>query len=89
MRHHGGLVRQGASAIGTRAVAGFVGAGALILGLAASAVAARAETIITSHGISTFGDLKYPADLRIWTTSTRMRQRAARCPPGPSAPLIR
>ena len=26
------------------------------------AVAARAETVITAHGISTFGDLKYPAD---------------------------
>lgn len=62
MRQQGGLVRQGASAISTRAFAGCVGAGALILGLAASAIAARAETIITSHGISTFGDLALPAD---------------------------
>lgn len=33
-----------------------------ILALGAMAVAVRAETVITSHGISTFGDLKYPAD---------------------------
>jgi microcin C transport system substrate-binding protein len=37
--------------------------GAIILGLAASAVAVRAETIIKAHGISTFGELKYPADV--------------------------
>jgi microcin C transport system substrate-binding protein len=37
-------------------------AGALILGLAALALPVRAETVITSHGISTFGDLKLPAD---------------------------
>ena len=36
--------------------------GALILGLAALAFPVRAETVITSHGISTFGDLKLPAD---------------------------
>jgi microcin C transport system substrate-binding protein len=33
---------------------------AMILLLGGWATAARAETIITSHGISTFGDLKYP-----------------------------
>lgn len=36
--------------------------GALILGLAALALPARSETVITSHGISTFGDLALPAD---------------------------
>ncbi len=36
--------------------------GALILGFAAQTLAARAETVITSHGISTFGDLALPAD---------------------------
>jgi microcin C transport system substrate-binding protein len=36
--------------------------GALILALAALALPARAETVITSHGISTFGDLRLPAD---------------------------
>lgn len=35
---------------------------ALILGLAALAMPARGETIITAHGISTFGDLQLPAD---------------------------
>ena len=42
--------------------------GAVILALAAvavcTAVAARAETTITAHGISTFGELKYPADFK-------------------------
>jgi microcin C transport system substrate-binding protein len=37
-------------------------AGAAFLILAVFSVAARAETAITAHGISTFGDLKYPAD---------------------------
>ncbi len=32
--------------------------------LAGWAVAARAETIIKSHGISTFGELKYPPDFK-------------------------
>lgn len=36
--------------------------GAVVLALAASAVAARSETITVAHGISTFGELKYPAD---------------------------
>jgi len=42
----------------------WAGAGLLTLGLAAMAGHVRAEDvkIITSHGISTFGDLKYPAD---------------------------
>ncbi len=39
-----------------------IGAGFLVLVLAGYAVAARAETVITSHGISTFGELKLPAD---------------------------
>lgn len=37
-------------------------AGAAVLLVAAGAVSARAETVVTAHGISTFGDLKYPAD---------------------------
>ena len=41
-----------------------VAAGSLILALAAMAIPARAETIIKSHGISTFGDLKLPADFK-------------------------
>ncbi len=36
--------------------------GALILALAAQAMPARGETVIKSHGISTFGDLALPAD---------------------------
>ena len=39
-----------------------VAAGSLILALAAVAIPARAETVIKSHGISTFGDLALPAD---------------------------
>ena len=39
-----------------------VAAGSLILALAALAIPARAETVIKSHGISTFGDLALPAD---------------------------
>lgn len=41
--------------------AGLMG-GAVILALAAFSMAARAETVITAHGISTFGELNYPAD---------------------------
>jgi microcin C transport system substrate-binding protein len=37
-------------------------AGWLILAMAVQTVAARSETIIKSHGISTFGDLALPAD---------------------------
>ena len=36
--------------------------GALIAALGALALPVRAETVITSHGISTFGDLALPAD---------------------------
>ena len=39
-----------------------VAAGALVVALGALALPARAETIIKSHGISTFGDLALPAD---------------------------
>ncbi len=42
----------------------FIVAGSLILGLAALALPVRAETVITSHGISTFGDLALPADFK-------------------------
>lgn len=38
--------------------------GALIVSLAAFATAARAETVITAHGISTFGELNLPADFK-------------------------
>ena len=41
-----------------------IATGALVLALMGWAVAARAETVITAHGISTFGDLKYPADFK-------------------------
>ncbi len=37
---------------------------ALAVGLALTAGAARAQDTILSHGISTFGDLKYPADFK-------------------------
>lgn len=43
-------------------LAPLVATGTLILALAATALPLRAETVITSHGISTFGDLKLPAD---------------------------
>ena len=39
----------------------FIATGALILALATLALPVRAETVITSHGISTFGDLALPA----------------------------
>ncbi|MEY3309253.1 MAG: hypothetical protein RLZZ413_3291 [Pseudomonadota bacterium] len=58
--------RRRGAAVGARRIddrpqrAGLV-AGAAFLILAAFSVAARAETVITAHGISTFGDLKYPA----------------------------
>ncbi|WP_431298147.1 extracellular solute-binding protein [Tabrizicola sp. BL-A-41-H6] len=39
-----------------------IGAGVLVLALAGTTMAARAETVIKSHGISTFGDLALPAD---------------------------
>jgi microcin C transport system substrate-binding protein len=45
-----------------RPVRAALGLGFGVLLLAGMAVAARAETVITAHGISTFGDLKYPAD---------------------------
>ncbi|MGL6210136.1 MAG: extracellular solute-binding protein [Paracoccaceae bacterium] len=40
----------------------WAGTGALIVGLALAAGMVRAQDLITAHGISTFGDLKYPAD---------------------------
>ena len=45
---------------GLRALA--LAAGAMICGLALATAARAEETVITSHGISTFGDLKLPAD---------------------------
>lgn len=38
--------------------------GALILSLAALVTAARADAVIVAHGISTFGELTYPADFK-------------------------
>ncbi|CAN1555369.1 OppA ABC-type oligopeptide transport system, periplasmic component [Paracoccaceae bacterium] len=52
----------GAKAMQRTDVGRFAAAGALILGFAALAFPARSETVITSHGISTFGDLQLPAD---------------------------
>jgi microcin C transport system substrate-binding protein len=43
-------------------IGALVATGTLILALAATTLALRAETVITSHGISTFGDLNLPAD---------------------------
>ncbi len=40
------------------------GIGAAVMLLAAMTVSARAETVIKSHGISTFGELKYAADFK-------------------------
>jgi microcin C transport system substrate-binding protein len=65
-------MRTGARSVaGASTAAGFHpwrGAGAafggLILALAAVVLPARAETVITSHGISTFGDLALPADFK-------------------------
>ena len=52
-----------AGSIGARSGIGPIAAtGVLIAALAAQVLPARAETVITSHGISTFGDLKLPAD---------------------------
>jgi len=42
----------------------FAATGVLIAALAAQILPARAETVIVSHGISTFGDLKLPADFK-------------------------
>lgn len=48
--------------VATRKLGPMVATGSLILALAALAIPARAETVIKSHGISTFGDLPLPAD---------------------------
>lgn len=48
--------------VAERRFAPILATGALILGLAALALPAHSETVITSHGISTFGDLQLPAD---------------------------
>ena len=45
-------------------VLGWMSAGAMIMALSGCAVAARAETAIVAHGISTFGKLKYAADFK-------------------------
>ncbi len=58
-------MRSGVRAMAVDRQAGMlrgVGAGFVVLMLAGFAMAARAETVITSHGISTFGDLQLPAD---------------------------
>lgn len=43
-------------------VGSWIATGALVAALGALALPVRAETVITSHGISTFGDLALPAD---------------------------
>ena len=45
-------------------LSGWMGAGLLIVVAAGWSVAARAETAIVAHGISTFGELKYAADFK-------------------------
>jgi microcin C transport system substrate-binding protein len=56
-----GRAIAGAGMAAARRRAAAASAGLALLALAAAA-AAQAETVITAHGISTFGDLKYPAD---------------------------
>ncbi|WP_136646160.1 extracellular solute-binding protein [Tabrizicola sp. YIM 78059] len=54
---------QAMASVAVRRILGPVAAaGALILALAAQTISVRAEEVIVSHGISTFGDLKLPAD---------------------------
>lgn len=60
MRKGNGAVAQ--ARVASWKPASMLATGALILGLAALALPARGETVITSHGISTFGDLQLPAD---------------------------
>jgi microcin C transport system substrate-binding protein len=56
-------VSQAATRVAVRRARGpMAAAGALILALAAQTISARAEEVIVSHGISTFGDLNLPAD---------------------------
>jgi microcin C transport system substrate-binding protein len=59
MRKAKPAVAKAARDAGTGAL---VATGALILALGATTLAARGETVIVSHGISTFGDLALPAD---------------------------
>lgn len=55
--------RSAARAVAAKSGFGpLVATGSLVLALAALAIPARAETVIKSHGISTFGDLALPAD---------------------------
>jgi len=56
---------MGGRAVGRVAGTGalcWLGTGALIVGLAVAAGMARAQEVMVAHGISTFGELKYPAD---------------------------
>ena len=66
MQHHKqAQVQAGAKAAQRPArMSAWMGAGMLIVMAAGWAVAARAETMIVAHGISTFGKLKYPADFK-------------------------
>ena len=57
--------RDAAEAVAAKSGSGrVVAAGSVLLVLAALAVPLRAETVIKSHGISTFGDLALPADFK-------------------------
>jgi microcin C transport system substrate-binding protein len=60
----GSVAVQAAAAPKPFGPAGWLGTGLLIVALASWAVAARAQSTIVSHGISTFGELKYPADFK-------------------------
>ncbi len=66
-RHRKAKINAAATALAVSkplGLAGWFGTGLLIVSLAGWAVAARAETTIASHGISTFGELKYSADFK-------------------------
>lgn len=52
----------GRTAAATPGMGGWLATGALIVGLALGAGMARGQDLIVAHGISTFGELKYPAD---------------------------
>ena len=57
-------VAQVVAVVKPAGLAGWMGAGFLIVALAGWAVAGHAETTIVANGISTFGKLKYAADFK-------------------------
>lgn len=62
MRHQKRAV-VGAGVMGTNGSAGLIAAGFVVLVAAVWGAMAHAQATITAHGISTFGELKYPADM--------------------------